>query len=318
MIEIIKPKIICEESGKCGSYAKITVEPLERGFGTTLGNALRRILLSALPGAAVVGIRIDGIMHEFTAIPGVREDITDIILNIKGLALKAHTNNKDFRQNIRISKNTPGVITGADIIASSDIEVLNPDHYICTLEEKSSLHMDMTVGVGRGYVSAVINKDESMPIGYISIDSIFTPVKSVNYTVSDTRVGQSIDYDKLELEVTTNGTTSAKEVVSLSAKILEDHVRQFVNLVDSMGNMDILVSQEDDKHNKVLEIPVEELDLSVRSYNCLKRAGIHTVQDLTQRTQDDMLKVRNLGQKSLDEVVKKLHDLGLNFKSKDE
>lgn len=317
MIEIIKPKIICEESGN-GSYAKLTVEPLERGFGTTLGNALRRILLSALPGAAVVGIKIDGIMHEFSAIPGVREDITDIILNIKGLALKAHTASKDFNQIIRISKNTPGIITGADIITTSDVEVLNPDHYICTLEEKASLHMDMTVGVGRGYVSAVLNKDDSKPIGYISIDSIFTPVKSVNYTVSDTRVGQSIDYDKLVLEVSTNGTTSSKEVVSLSAKILEDHVKQFVNLVDSMGNIDILVSQEDDRHSKVLEIPVEELDLSVRSYNCLKRAGIHTVSDLTQKTQDDMLKVRNLGQKSLDEVIKKLHDLGLNFRSKDD
>lgn len=317
MIEIIKPKIICEESGNA-SYAKLTVEPLERGFGTTIGNALRRILLSALPGAAVVGIRIEGIMHEFTAIPGVREDITDIILNIKGLALKAHTNSKEFNQVIRISKNTPGVITGADIITGTDVEVLNPDHYICTLEEKASLHMDLTVGVGRGYVSSVQNKDDTNPIGYISIDSIFTPVKSVNYTVTDTRVGQSIDYDKLELEVATNGTTSAKEVVSLSAKILEDHIKQFVNLVDTMGNMDILVSQEDDRHSKVLEIPVEELDLSVRSYNCLKRAGIHTVQDLTQKTQDDMLKVRNLGQKSLDEVIKKLHDLGLNFRSKDD
>lgn len=317
MIEIIKPKIICEESGN-GSYAKLTVEPLERGFGTTLGNALRRILLSALPGAAVVGIRIEGIMHEFTAIPGVREDITDIILNIKGLSFKAHTTNKDFRQTVRISKNTPGVITGADIITSSDIEVLNPDHYICTLEEKSSLHMDLTVGVGRGYVSSIMNKDDTKSIGYISIDSIFTPVKSVNYSVSDTRVGHSIDYDKLVLEVVTNGTTSAKEVVSLSAKILEDHVKQFVNLVDSMGSMNILVSQEDDKHSKVLEIPVEELDLSVRSYNCLKRAGIHNVSDLIQKTQEDMLKVRNLGQKSLDEVVKKLYDLGLNFRSKDD
>lgn len=317
MIEIIKPKIICDESGN-GSYAKLTVEPLERGFGTTLGNALRRILLSALPGAAVTGIRIEGIMHEFTAIPGVREDITDIILNIKGLALKAHTTSKDFKQVVRISKNTPGIITGGDIIVSSDIEVLNPDHYICTLEEKASLHIDLTVGVGRGYVSAVNNKDDSKSIGFISIDSIFTPVKSVNYTVSDTRVGQSIDYDKLVLEVNTNGTTSAKEVVSLSAKILEDHVKQFVNLVDSMGNIDILVSQEDDRHSKVLEIPVEELDLSVRSYNCLKRAGIHTVEDLTQKTQEDMLKVRNLGQKSLDEVIKKLHDLGLNFRSKDD
>lgn len=317
MIEIIKPKIICEESGN-GSYAKLTIEPLERGFGITLGNAMRRILLSALPGAAVVGIRIEGIMHEFTAIPGVREDITDIILNIKGLSLKANTNDKDFNQVITISRSTPGVITGADIITTSDVEVLNPDHYICTLEEKASLHMDLTVGVGRGYVSAVENKDDTQSIGYISIDSIFTPVKSVNYTVTDTRVGQSIDYDKLVLEVSTNGTTSSKEVVSLSAKILEDHVKQLVNLVDTMGNMDILVSQEDDKQNKVLEIPVEELDLSVRSYNCLKRAGIHTVQDLTQKTQEDMLKVRNLGQKSLDEVVKKLFDLGLNFRSKDD
>lgn len=317
MIEIIKPKIICEESGN-GSYAKLTIEPLERGFGITLGNAMRRILLSALPGAAVVGIRIDGIMHEFSAIPGVSEDITDIILNLKGLALKANTKDKDFNQVIRISKSTPGIITGADIIATSDIEVLNPDHYICTLEDKSSLHMDLMVGVGRGYISAVENKDESQSIGYISIDSIFTPVKSVSYTVSDTRVGQNIDYDKLILEVTTNGTTSAKEVVSLSAKILEDHVKQLVSLVDTMGNLDILVSQEDDKQNKVLEIPVEELDLSVRSYNCLKRAGIHTVQDLTQKTQEDMLKVRNLGQKSLDEVIKKLQDLGLNFRSKDD
>ncbi len=316
MIEIIKPNILTEESGN-GSFVKLTVEPLERGFGITIGNALRRILLSALPGAAVVGIRIDGVMHEFTSMDGVREDVADIILNIKGLALKAHTNNSCFKQTIKISKQTAGVVTGADIITGADIEVLNKDHYICTLDKGANMEMEMTVGVGRGYVSSVENKDEEMPIGFISIDSIFTPVKSVNYKVSDTRVGQNINYDKLELEVVTNGTTSAKEVVSLSAKILEDHCKQFVGLVDSMGSLDILVSQEEDEQSKILEISVEELDFSVRSYNCLKRAGINTVLDLTLKTQDEMLKVRNLGAKSLEEVTKKLYDLGLEFKAKD-
>ena len=317
MIEIQKPKIECVDVVD-GREMKFVVEPLERGFGTTIGNALRRILLSALPGAAPVSIKIEGVTHEFSSIPGVKEDVTEIILNIKGLAVKAHSDSAEFRQVAKLRKSTAGVVTAADIEHSSEIEILNPDMYICTLDEGAVLNMDITIGNGRGYVPAAANKDETQPIGYIPIDSIFTPVESASYTVESTRLGQNINYDKLTVNVSTNGTCTPREVISLAAKILEDHISLFVNLVDTMKDREILISQDDEKAHKKLEMSIEDLDLSVRSYNCLKRAGIHTVQDLTKKTEEEMLKVRNLGKKSLDEVIKKIRDLGFDLRNKDE
>ena len=317
MIEIQKPRIECVDVVD-GREMKFVVEPLERGFGTTIGNALRRILLSALPGAAPVSIKIEGVRHEFSSIPGVKEDVTEIILNIKGLAVKAHSDSLEFRQVAKLRKSTAGVVTAADIEHSSEIEILNPDMYICTLDEGAVLNMDITIGNGRGYVPAAANKDETQPIGYIPIDSIFTPVESASYTVESTRLGQNINYDKLTVNVSTNGTCTPREVISLAAKILEDHISLFVNLVDTMKDREILISQDDEKAHKKLEMSIEDLDLSVRSYNCLKRAGIHTVQDLTKKTEEEMLKVRNLGKKSLDEVIKKIRDLGFDLRSKDE
>lgn len=317
MIEIQKPRIECVDVVD-GREMKFVVEPLERGFGTTIGNALRRILLSALPGAAPVSIKIEGVRHEFSSIPGVKEDVTEIILNIKGLAIKAHSDSLEFRQVAKLRKSTAGVVTAADIEHSSEIEILNPDMYICTLDEGAVLNMDITIGNGRGYVPAAANKDETQPIGYIPIDSIFTPVESASYTVESTRLGQNINYDKLTVNVSTNGTSTPREVISLAAKILEDHISLFVNLVDTMKDREILISQDDEKAHKKLEMSIEDLDLSVRSYNCLKRAGIHTVQDLTKKTEEEMLKVRNLGKKSLDEVIKKIRDLGFDLRSKDE
>lgn len=318
MIEIIKPKIECVDYSQDRRYAKFVIEPLDRSFGTTVGNALRRVLLGSLPGAAPIGIRIDGVYHEFSTIPGVREDVSEIILNIKGLAVKAHTDDKEFKQLMYIKKDTPGVVTAADIEHSSDIDILNPDMYICTLDEGAKLDMEINVGVGRGYVSAEKNKDEDQPLGYIAVDSIFTPVERASYYVETARVGQRIDYDKLTLEVTTNGTASPREVISLSAKILDELLCLFVGLVDDMNDKSFLISQDDEKQHKVLEMQIDELDLSVRSYNCLKRAGINTVQDLIQKSEEDMLKVRNLGKKSLDEVLKKIRDLGFELQSKDE
>lgn len=317
MIEIQKPKIECVDVVD-GREMKFVVEPLERGFGTTIGNALRRILLSALPGAAPVSIKIEGVRHEFSSIPGVKEDVTEIILNIKGLAVKAHSDSAEFRQTAKLRKSTAGVVTAADIEHSSEIEILNPDMYICTLDEGAVLNMDIAIGNGRGYVPAAANKDETQPIGYIPIDSIFTPVESASYTVESTRLGQNINYDKLTVNVSTNGTCTPREVISLAAKILEDHISLFVNLVDTMKDREILISQDDEKAHKKLEMSIEDLDLSVRSYNCLKRAGIHTVQDLTKKTEEEMLKVRNLGKKSLDEVIKKIRDLGFDLRNKDE
>lgn len=318
MIEIKKPQIITEESEDT-SYAKIVIEPLDKGLGITLGNALRRMLLSALPGVAAVGVKIDGVQHEFSTIPHVVEDVVEIILNIKGVCFKANgaiDNNE--KPVVHISKNTAGPVTAGDIQCGLDVEVVNPDHYICTLDEGANLQMDLYIGVGRGYVPADKNKDPKQPIGYIPIDSIFTPVVSTSYSVEDTRVGQSIDFDKLTIELKTNGTVSAKETISLAAKILDDHAKLVVDLCGSMSDISILVSQEEDKQQKVLEMTIEDLDLSVRSYNCLKRAGIQTVEDLTKKSEDDMLKVRNLGKKSLDEVIKKLEDLGLSLRNNDD
>ncbi|HEY8444119.1 MAG TPA: DNA-directed RNA polymerase subunit alpha [Clostridia bacterium] len=317
MMEIERPKIQCDESAD-GSYAKFTIEPLERGFGITLGNCLRRVLLSALPGAAIKGIRIEGVKHEFSTIKGVREDVAEIVLNLKGVAVKTASQDRNYQTVLRLYAATPGVVTAKNIETHSDVEILNPDHYICTLDAGAVLDMQLTIGRGRGYVSANDNKDPNAPLGYIPIDSIFTPVKRVNYEVGNTRVGQNIDYDKLTLEVQTNGTMSAREVVSLSAKIVEDHIRLFVNLSDSISEMDILVNREKDKHQKILEMSIEDLDLSVRSFNCLKRANINTIEDLTKRTEEDMLKVRNLGRKSLEEVINKLAELGLSLKKSDE
>lgn len=317
MIEIVKPRVDVEDIVE-GRESKFTAEPLERGFGQTLGNSLRRILLGALPGAAPVGIRITGVNHEFSTIEGVKEDVTEIILNIKSLAVKAHTDQRDFKQIATIRKYDAGVVTAADIQHSSDIEILNPDMYICTLDEGAKLEMDITIGVGRGYVSAQDNKDETQPIGYIPVDSIFSPVEAASYTVENARVGQNINLDKLTVYVKTNGTASPKEVISLSAKIMSDYVDVFVSLVEKMKSQEILVSQDDEKQTKKLEMSIEDLDLSVRSYNCLKRAGIHTVQDLVKKSEDDMLKVRNLGKKSLDEVMNKLQELGFNLRNKEE
>ncbi|MCI9517762.1 MAG: DNA-directed RNA polymerase subunit alpha [Clostridia bacterium] len=317
MMEIEKPRITLEESADL-RQGKFVVEPLERGYGITLGNALRRVLMSALPGAAVVGIRIDGVSHEFSTVKGVKEDVADIILNLKGLNLKANYTDKTLKKTLRIERSTPGVVTAHDIEIDPEIEILNPDLYICTMDEGAKLSVELTVGLGRGYVVAENLKDSTKPIGYIPIDAIFTPVKSASYSVESTRVGQSIDYDKLTLDVKTDGSLTAKDVLSLAAKAIEDHIRLFVNLSDVISGMDILVSREEDKQQKVLEMNIEDMDLSVRSYNCLKRAGIHTVEDLTKRSEDDMLKVRNLGRKSLDEVIGKLHSYGLDLKSNEE
>lgn len=317
MLEIEKPRIECVEEEN-GSYAKFVLEPLEKGFGTTIGNALRRMLLSSLPGAAPVCIKIAGVQHEFSTIKGCKEDVTEIILNIKGLAVKTNNTNRDFKKTITLKAKGPGIVTARDIAVDDEVEVLNPDMYICTLETDGVLDMEIIVGRGRGYVSADKNKNESYPIGFIAIDSIFTPVKSASYSVENTRVGQNTDFDKLTLEVTTNGTTSAKEVISLASKLLVEHVNLFVELVEEMANASILVSREEDKVQKLMEMSIEDMDLSVRSYNCLKRAGINTVEDLTKRTEDDMLKVKNLGRKSLDEVIGKLVDLGLNLKVRED
>lgn len=318
MIEIKKPQIATEES-KDGSLGRFVVEPLERGLGTTLGNALRRILLGAMPGTAVVGIKIEGVQHEFSTLPNVVEDIVEIVLNIKGIAFKALSPiDNENKPIIRLQKHTAGPVYARDIDCGLEVEILNPDRYICTIDEGGSINMELTIGSGRGYVTADKNKDPRQPIGYIPVDSIYTPVVSTNYMVEDTRVGQSLDYDRLTVELKTNGTTTAREVISLAAKILEDHAKLFVDLSSDMDKVSVLVNQEEDTQQRVLEMTIEDLDLSVRSYNCLKRAGIHTVEDLTKKSPEEMLKVRNLGRKSLDEVIKKLEDLGLSLRNNDE
>lgn len=319
MMEIEMPKIDVEENEE-KSYAKITVEPLERGFGLTLGNCLRRILLSALPGAAAQGIRFaDGsVKHEFSSVKGIKEDVTEIILNIKSLAVKTVSTDSSFYKVVRLYAEGPAVVTAADISEDAEIEILNPDLYICTLDAGGKLDLEITIGRGRGYKNANTNKNERNPIDFIPIDSIYTPVKKVNYNVESTRVGQNTDFDKLVMEVWTNGAFSGREIISLSAKIMEDHIKLFVDLSENIGAMDILVAREADKQSKVLEMNIEDMDLSVRSYNCLKRANIHTVEDLIKKTEDDMLKVRNLGRKSLDEVILKLENYGLSLKEKED
>ena len=317
MIEIERPKIICEENEN-GAYAKFTVEPLEKGFGVTLGNALRRTLLAALPGAAVTAIKIDGVAHEFTTIKGIREDVTEIVLNMKGLAVKTSVIDADFRKVLHLSHKGAGVVTAGMITPDDQVEILNPDMYICTLEDDASLEMDIFIGRGRGYVLADRNKSEVFPIGTIVMDSNFTPLKKVNFEVESTRVGQSIDFDKLVLEVVTNGSMSAKEILSLSAKLVNDHLSLFIELVESMNSQSLLVSSKEDKQIKLLEMSIEDMDLSVRSYNCLKRANINTVEDLTKKSEEDMLKVKNLGRKSLDEVINKLTSYGLSLRKQED
>lgn len=317
MLEIEKPRIECVETREENDnyYGKFVVEPLERGYGVTLGNSLRRILLSSLPGAAVTSVKIEGVLHEFSTIPGVREDVTDIILNLKGLAVKIYG---DQEKVLRIEAENGGIVTASDIIADSDVEILNPELKIATLSDNSRLFMEITVSKGRGYVSADKNKKPDHVIGVIPVDSSFTPVRRVKYEVENTRVGQVTDYDKLTLEVWTDGSIKPEEATSLSAKILSEHLRLFMGLTESMGDMEIMVEKEEEAKDKILEMTIEELDLSVRSYNCLKRAGINTVEELTHRTEEDMIKVRNLGRKSLEEVIFKLQGLGLDLKPSDE
>jgi DNA-directed RNA polymerase subunit alpha len=317
MIEIEKPRIEAVEIAPDGTYGKFVVEPLERGFGTTLGNSLRRVLLSSLPGVAVTSVKIDGILHEFSAIEGVKEDVTEIILNIKGLTAKI---NGDGPKVVYIEAEGPCVVTAGSIKCDSEVEILNPDMYIATLNEGARLNMEITLNKGRGYVPAERNKQNMAPvIGVIHVDSIYTPVLKVNYMVENTRVGQITDYDKLTIELWTNGTILAKEGISLGAKVLTEHLNLFVDLSGETYAGDTIMVEKDDKgKEKVLEMTIEELDLSVRSFNCLKRAGINTVEDLISKTEEDMMKVRNLGRKSLEEVVNKLASLGLSLRSNDE
>ena len=314
MIEFEKPKIHKIEETK--DYGKFMIEPLERGYGTTLGNSLRRILLSSLPGAAITDVQIDGVLHEFSTVEGVLEDVTAIILNLKKVALKIDS---EDAQALEINVVGPMDVTAGDINGSSDVEILNPDLHIATVAEGASFHVRMNADKGRGYVSASDNKakNDEMPIGVLAIDSIYTPIERVNYQVEKTRVGQKNDYDKLTLDVWTNGSITPSEAISLSAKILTEHLTLFVDLTDEAKNAEIMIEKEETHKEKMLEMTIEELDLSVRSYNCLKRAGINTVQELTNKSEADMMKVRNLGRKSLEEVKAKLADLGLSLRHDD-
>ena len=316
MIEMDMPKLEVVESNDF--YAKVVCEPLEKGFGLTIGNCLRRILLSALPGAAVEGIKfLDGsVKHEFSSVAGVKEDVTEIILNLKTLAIKTKVSDKEYEKVLNIRKEGPAVLTGKDLNIDAEIEVINGDQYICTIDEGAELDIELTIGRGRGYKPAKENKKPI--IDYIAIDSIYTPVQKVNYTVEPTRVGQAVDYDKLTIEVWTDGTFPGKEIISLAAKVMQDHINLFVNLSETIRHLDTLVKTEDDKQQQILKMAIEEMDLSVRSYNCLKRANIHTVEDLTKKTEDDMLKVRNLGRKSLEEVIQKLESYGLSLKQQED
>ena len=315
MIEIEKPTIECIFSDEDANYGKFVVEPLERGYGTTLGNSLRRILLSSLPGVAVTSVKIDGILHEFSTIPGVKEDVTEIILNLKKLAIKLNGENT---KRVLINSIGPKEVTAADILGDSDVEIFNPDLHIATLEENATLIMEINLARGRGYVPADMNKDENTPISVIPTDSIYTPVRKVNFTVQNTRVGQVTDYDKLILEIWTDGSITPSEGVSIGAKIMQEYLNLFVELTDSTENMEIMVEKEENQKEKALEMTIEELELSVRSFNCLKRAAINTVEELTHRSEEDMMKVRNLGKKSLDEVKHKLEELDLSLRQSDE
>lgn len=316
MIEIEKPTIECVEMNDESTYGKFVVEPLERGYGTTLGNSLRRILLSSLPGTAVKWIKIENVLHEFSTIPGVKEDVIEIILNLKGLTAKI-VSDEDTKI-LRIEATEAGPITAGDIIADADVEILDTDMHIATLDDNATLNMEIALAKGRGYVPADQNKEAGLPIGIIPVDSIFTPVKKVNYSVEKTRVGQVADYDRLVLDVWTDGSIKPDEAASLGAKIMSEHLNLFINMTDAVDGVEIMVEKEEGKKEKVLEMTIEELDLSVRSYNCLKRAGINTVEELNEKSEEDMMKVRNLGKKSLEEVKQKLYDLGLGLRSEEE
>ena len=314
MFDFEKPKIEIAEISEDNKYGRFVIEPLERGYGTTLGNSLRRIMLSSLPGTAVSQVKIDGVLHEFSSIPGVKEDVTEIIMNIKSLAIK-NTSETNEDKTAYIEFEGEGVVTAGDIKADPDIEILNPELVIANLNGgvDCKLYMELTITSGRGYVSAEKNKDTDLPIGVIAVDSIFTPVERVNLTVANTRVGQITDYDKLTLDVYTNGTLAPDEAVSLAAKVLSEHLNLFIDLSENARTAEVMIEKEDNEKEKVLEMNIDELELSVRSYNCLKRAGINTVEELTNITPEDMMKVRNLGRKSLEEVLAKLKELGLQL-----
>lgn len=313
MIEIEMPKLECVESS--GSYGKFVVEPLERGFGTTLGNSMRRVLLSSLPGVAATSIRIDGVLHEFSTIEGVKEDVTEIILNIKELICKLHSSEP---KKVVIDAVGPCEVTAGDILPDAEVEIINPDLHIATVDTNGKLHIEINLDHGRGYVVSDRNKRPDMPIGEIAVDSIFTPITKVNFTVENTRVGQITDFDKLTLEIWTDGSIQPEEAASLAAKILTEHLMLFIHLTEHVQDVDILVEKDDKKKEKILEMNIEDLDLSVRSYNCLKRAGINTVEELVQRDEDEMMKVRNLGRKSLEEVQQKLAQLGLSLRTNED
>ncbi|MBM7865862.1 DNA-directed RNA polymerase subunit alpha [Heliobacterium gestii] len=315
MLEIEKPKIECVARSDDATYGKFVVEPLERGYGVTLGNSLRRILLTSLFGAAVTSVKIEGVLHEFSTIPGVVEDTTDIILNLKQLAIKMHTEEPRV---VRIEFEGEGIVTAEDIIADADVEILNPDQVIATVDKGGRLFMEITVEKSRGYITATKHRKSEHVIGVIPIDANFSPVRKVNYRVEDTRVGQITNYDRLILEVWTNGSLTPEEAISWSAKIMNDYLKLFVGLTENTENVEIMVEKEERPQDKILEMTIEELDLSVRSYNCLKRAGINTVKDLTNKTEEDMIKVRNLGRKSLEEVDAKLAALGLSLRKSED
>ena len=318
MFDFERPNIEVAEISEDKKYGKFVVEPLERGYGITLGNSLRRIMLSSLPGAAVSQVKIEGVLHEFSSIPGVKEDVTEIIMNIKALSVK-NSSSTNEPKTAYIEYNGEGVVRASDIQADQDIEILNPDQVIATLNGKDAkLYMELTITKGRGYVSADKNKNDELPIGVIAVDSIYTPVERVNVTVQNTRVGQITDFDKLTLDVFTNGTLAPDEAVSLAAKVLSEHLNLFIDLSENAKTAEVMVEKEDDEKEKVLEMSIDELELSVRSYNCLKRAGINTVEELTNKTSEDMTKVRNLGRKSLEEVLAKLKELGLQLNPSDE
>ena len=310
MIEFEKPRIECLKLDNDNMYAKFVCEPLERGYGVTLGNSLRRILLSSLPGAAITSMKVDGVQHEFTTIPGVVEDVVEIILNLKQVRLKIFDNEE---KSLRIDVEKEGEVTAGDIVGDANVEILNPDLHIATLAQGGKLHMELTADRGRGYNPSVKNKKQNQPIGVIAIDSIYTPVKKVNFYVENTRVGQITDYDKLTIELWTDGSLTPDDALSLAAKVMNEHLALFIDLSEATKNTEVMIEKEESKKEKVLETTIEELDLSVRSYNCLKRAGIINVEDLTNKTEEEMMKVRNLGRKSLEEVTNKLHSLGLDF-----
>jgi DNA-directed RNA polymerase subunit alpha len=315
MIGMEKPKIECVELAEDNSYGKFVVEPLERGYGITLGNSLRRILLSSLPGAAVTSVKIDGVLHEFSTIPGVVEDVTDIILNLKQLSLKVYS---DETKTLRIEADGEGIVTAGDIHSDADVEILNPELHIATLDKGGRLIAEITVGKGRGYVPADQNKTPDMPIGVIPVDSIFSPIRRVNYTIEHTRVGNRTNYDKLTLEVWTNGAVKPDEACSWGAKILKEHLELFLSLTDDADTIQVMEEKDENDRNKLMEMTIEELDLSVRSYNCLKRAGINTVSELCAKSDEEMIKVRNLGKKSLEEVKQKLAAIGLSLRESED